>query len=92
MTANNMSDVRVSPDVLSTLFLLQQGNVYKLRKILHGISRGSCPEVSEKKLPLKLRAEFTGKHLCRGLFNKVAGLKFQPATLLKRDSNTGVFL
>ena len=88
MTANNMSNVHVSPGVPSTLFLLQQGNVYKLQKILHGISRGSCPEVSEKKLPLKLRAEFTG----RGVFNKVAGLKFQPLTLLKRDSNTGAFL
>ena len=30
---------------------------------------------SEKKLLLKLRAEFTGKHLCRSLFNKVAGLQ-----------------
>ena len=30
---------------------------------------------SEKKLLLKLRAEFTGKQLCRSLFNKVAGLQ-----------------
>ena len=29
----------------------------------------------EKKLLLKLRAEFTGKHQCQSLFNKVAGLQ-----------------
>ena len=35
--------------------------------------------------------KFTGKHLCKSLlFNKVAGLR--PTTLLKRDSDTGVFL
>ena len=35
-------------------------------------------------------AKFTRKHLCQSLFfNKIAGLK--PATLLKRDSGTGVF-
>ena len=34
---------------------------------------------------------FTGKHLCWSLFfNKVAGLR--PSALLKRDSNTSVFL
>ena len=36
-------------------------------------------------------AKFSGKHLCQGLFlNKIAD--FRPATLLKRDSGTGVFL
>ena len=36
-------------------------------------------------------AKFTGKHQRKSLFfNKVAGLR--PATLLKRDSGTGVFL
>ena len=35
--------------------------------------------------------KFTGKQLCQSLsFSKVAGLR--PATLLKRDSSTGVFL
>ena len=35
--------------------------------------------------------KFTGKHLCFSLFfNKAKGLRF--ATLLKRDSGTGVFL
>ena len=31
MAANNMSNIRVSPDVLSTLMLLQQGELYKLQ-------------------------------------------------------------
>ena len=36
-------------------------------------------------------AKFTRKHLCQSVFfNKVEGLR--PATLLKRDSDTGVFL
>ena len=45
---------------------------------------------SIKKGVLKNFTKFTGKHLCQSLFfNKVAGL---PATLLKRDLGTGVFL
>ena len=39
---------------------------------------------------LKNFAIFTRKHLCLSLLNKVAGLR--PATLLKRDSNTRIFL
>ena len=36
-------------------------------------------------------AKFTEKHLCQSLFfNKVAGLR--PATLLKKNSGTSVFL
>ena len=54
MTANNMSNALISPDVLSTLLLLQQGNIYKLQqKILHGVSRSSCLEVFFKKAALK---------------------------------------
>ena len=49
------------------------------------------PEVFCKKGVFGNFAKFTGKHLCQRLFfNKVAGLR--PATLLKRDSGTGVFL
>ena len=44
------------------------------------------PEVLCKKSVLK---NFTGKHLYLSFFNRFAGLR--PATLLKRDSNTGVF-
>ena len=48
-------------------------------------------EVFCKKAVLKNFAKFTRKHLCQSLlFNKVAGLS--PATLLKKDSGTGVFL
>ena len=34
---------------------------------------------------------FTGKHLCWSLF-LIKSVAFRPVTLLKRDSNTGVFL
>ena len=40
---------------------------------------------------LKNFANFTGKHLCWSLFFKKLQA-FRPATLLKRDSYTGVFL
>ena len=49
------------------------------------------PEVLYKKGVLRNFSKFTGKHLCQSLFfNKVAG--FKPASLLKIDSGTGVFL
>ena len=54
MAANNMSNVHVSPDVLSTLLLLQRSKLYKLQqKIMHDISRSSRPEVICKKAALK---------------------------------------
>ena len=69
MAANKMSNINISPDVLSTLLLLQQGNLYKLQQqILHNISRGTRPEAFCKKAPLKTHAEFTGKQLCWSLF------------------------
>ena len=50
MAVYNMNNVHVSPDVLSTLLLLQQGNLYKLQqKIMHDISRSSRREVMFKK-------------------------------------------
>ena len=45
MATNNMSNIHVSPDVLSNLMLSQQCKLYKLKQILHGISRTSRPEV-----------------------------------------------
>ena len=66
MAANNMSNIYVSPDVLSTLMLLQQGKLQQ--QILHDISRSSRPEVFCKKATLKTYAKFTGKHLCWSLF------------------------
>ena len=42
-----------------------------------------------KKGVLRNFTKFTGKYLCQSLFfNKVAGLR--PATLLKRESRTGI--
>ena len=69
MAANNMSNIHLSPDVFSTLMLLQQGKLHKLQQqILHGISRSSRPGVFCKKAVLKTYAKFTGKHLSRSLF------------------------
>ena len=59
--------------------------------ILSATFRSNRPEVFCKKGVLRNLTKFPGKHLCQSLFfNKVAGLN--PATLLKRDSGTGVFL
>ena len=72
-------------------------NLWKLwPKIIHyrsykNFDGSSRQEVFCKKGILRNFAKFPGKHLCQSLFfNKVAGLR--PATLLKRDSGTGVFL
>ena len=43
-----------------------------------------------KKGVLKNFVNFTGKQVMECLFDKVAGLR--PATLLTRDSNTGLFV
>ena len=52
--------------------------------------RSSHPELFCRGNVLRNFAKFTGKHLCQSLFfNKVADLR--PATLLKRDSGTGIF-
>ena len=51
-------------------------------------SHGKC---SIRKGVLRNFTKVSGKHLCQSLFfDKVASLR--PATLLKRDSGTGVFL
>ena len=53
--------------------------------------RSSRPEVFCYKDVLKNFTKFTGNYSCQSLFfNKVADLR--PATLLKRDPGTGVFL
>ena len=49
------------------------------------------PELFYKKGVLKIFAKFTGKHLCRCFFfGKMEGLS--PATVLKKNSNTVIFL
>ena len=59
--ANNMNNIQVSPDVLSTLMSLQQDNLYKLQQHnLHGISRSSRLEMFCKKASLKTYAKCTG--------------------------------
>ena len=55
------------------------------------ITGSSRPEVFCKKDFLRNFSKFTRKYLCLSLiFNKVEDLR--PATLLKKDSGTGVFL
>ena len=49
------------------------------------------PEVFHKKSCFQIFAIITRKHLCFSLFF-IKLQTFRPATLLKRDSNTGVFL
>ena len=54
MAADNMSNIHVSPDVLSTLMLLQQDDLHELQQqILPGISRSSRLEVFCDKATLK---------------------------------------
>ena len=65
--------------------------LFTLLFFLHAFVRSSRPEVLCKKGVLRNFGKFIEKHMCQKLFfNKVAGLR--PATLLKRDSSTGVFL
>ena len=53
--------------------------------------RSSCSQIFVKINVLKIFAIFTRKHLCRSVFlRRLQVLK--PANLLKRDSNTGIFL
>ena len=61
---NNMSNIHVSPDVLSTLMLLQQNGLYKLQQqILHDISRSSLSEVLCGETALNTYTALTWKHL-----------------------------
>ena len=60
--------------------------IFSLRKTTEAVVRRIY-----RKIYRKTPATFTGKHLWQSLFfNKVAGL--MPATLLKKDFGTGVFL
>ena len=53
--------------------------------------RSSNHRCSMKKAVLRNFAKFTGKHLCQSLFLKKVAI-LRPATFLKRDPGTGVFL
>ena len=62
-----------------------------VKKLHHGCFRSSHQSCSLKKVVLRNFAKLTGKHLRQSLFlNKIADLN--PATLLKWDSGTGIFL
>ena len=60
-------------------------------QLLHKISRSSHRRCSLKKAVLKNFALFRGKYLSWSLF-LIMLQAMRPAPLLKRDSNTGVFL
>ena len=73
------------------VFEFKSGNINFCSVLTGTFSRSSRPDMFCKKGVLRNLTKFKGKHLCQSLFlNKVAGLR--PATLLKRDSGTGVFL
>ena len=58
---------------------------------MHNSIHKQPPGMFYKKGLLKSFAKFTGEHLCWSLF-LIKLQVFRPATLLKRDSNTGIFL
>ena len=58
---------------------------------LFSLARSSHRSCSVKKSILKNFSNFSGKHLCWSLV-LIKLQAFRPATLLKRDSNTGVIL
>ena len=59
-------------------------------KLATGHQRCSHQRCSVKKGVLKIFANLTGRYVLQSLLIKLQALK--PATLCKRDSNTGVFL
>ena len=77
MAAYNVNNFHVSPDVLSTLPLLQQGNLYKLQQ----------QNYAWHKAALKI-TQNSQENTCVG----VSLQAFRSATLSKRDSNISVFL
>ena len=55
------------------------------------ISKAVFQRCSSNYVFLKIYANFTGRHLCRSIF-LIKSQTLRPTTLLKRGSNTGVFL
>ena len=77
---NCLGNVHASPDFLSTLLLLQQGNAINYnKKFCMASPEAVIKRCSIKKLLLKLR---TGKYDCRSLFNKVVG--HQTCNIIKK--------
>ena len=91
IVGNPRIEVKRSKHVTIIYSFKQNIKQSKALRVCFQYYRSSQPEVFCKKDVLSNFAKFTGKHLCQSLFfNKVAGLR--PATLLKRDSGTSVFL
>ena len=64
LQCDNMSNIHVSSDVLSTLMLLKQNHLYKLQQqILHDISGSSLSEMLCDEATLKTYTAPIGKHL-----------------------------
>ena len=73
------------------LFFLYHNLFIVLTTSLFWMHRSSRSQMFFKIVVLKNFAKFTRKHLCWSLFSiKLQALR--PATLLKRDSDTGAFL
>ena len=79
----------VSLCLCHTIFINFKVTCHKLKKCLN--SRSSHQSCSIEKAVLKNFAIFTGKHLCWSL-SLIDLRASRPATFLKRDSNTVVFL
>ena len=79
----------VSLCLCHTIFINFKVTCHKLKKCLN--SRSSHLSCSIEKAVLKNFAIFTGKHLCWSL-SLIDLRASRPATFLKRDSNTVVFL
>ena len=78
-------------DYISDDIIQKRGIQFNLLDKFIKTDRSSLPDVFCKKRVLRKFSKLTEKHLWQSLFfNKVAGLS--PATLLKKDSCTGVFL
>ena len=75
---------------VSLFFLCHQCSVDLGRLFCFARLKSNLLQMFYKTGVLKNFVNFKGKHLCRSLFfKKVAGLRL--ATLLKKDSDTGVF-
>ena len=80
-----MSNIHIFLDVLSTLLLLQQSTYLSYNKFCMALTEAVW-RCSGKKLLLKFTQNYR-ENTCVG--DSFSG---RPATLLERDSNTGVFM
>ena len=76
---------------LFSLFLIKCNKIGEFHTNQGGSFRSSHLQMFLKTSLFENFVIFTGKHLCWSLFT-IKLLAFRQATILKRDSNTGVFL